>query len=104
MVESGRTCACTPRSLLVPAGGVTTLDPSQRISAKELEAKDREWNRQRQAAAQQSGSKSPLKSLTSEATLQAETTSSESSSKMKKGLLSRSLFGGKGEKSKSSTG
>ena len=53
-VPMGRTCACTPRSLLVPAGGVVTLPPSQRVSAKELEAKDREWQRQqeRQPAAQ----------------------------------------------------
>ncbi|SNX85968.1 uncharacterized protein MEPE_04677 [Melanopsichium pennsylvanicum] len=50
MPESGRTCACTPRSLLIPVGGVTTLDPSQRVSAKQLAAKDREWQRQRSVA------------------------------------------------------
>ncbi|SPO27617.1 uncharacterized protein UTRI_04350_B [Ustilago trichophora] len=50
MPEPGRTCACTPRSLLLPAGGVKTLDPSQRVSAQELAAKDKEWQRQRQAS------------------------------------------------------
>lgn len=104
MVEAGRTCACTPRSLLVPAGGVTTLDASQRISAKELEAKDREWNRQRQSGAQQNSSELSVKSSTSEATLQADAASSDSNSKAKKGLLSRTLFGGKWNKSKSSDG
>ncbi|SPO32606.1 uncharacterized protein UTRI_04350 [Ustilago trichophora] len=50
MPEPGRTCACTPRSLLIPAGGVKTLDPSQRVSAQELAAKDREWQRQRRVS------------------------------------------------------
>ena len=38
-------CACTPRSLLVPAGGVNTLDPSLRVSNDELMRRDREWKK-----------------------------------------------------------
>ncbi|EPQ30154.1 uncharacterized protein PFL1_06853 [Pseudozyma flocculosa PF-1] len=47
---SGKGCACTPRSLLVPAGGVKVLDPSLRVSSEELLKRDREWQQQRQLA------------------------------------------------------
>lgn len=74
MGEPGRTCACTPRSLLVPAGGVATLDPSQRVSAKELQAKDREWQRQRQDAPRTSTPQSSMSGALSEATTATTTT------------------------------
>ncbi|GAC73119.1 hypothetical protein PANT_8d00072 [Moesziomyces antarcticus T-34] len=81
MVEPGRTCACTPRSLLVPAGGVKTLDPSQRVSSKELEAKDREWRRQQEQSSQPHRSTPPTSSNGSQSTLTANGSQSHSSEK-----------------------
>ncbi|CBQ73882.1 hypothetical protein sr17428 [Sporisorium reilianum SRZ2] len=102
MGEPGRTCACTPRSLLVPAGGVTTLDPSQRVSAQELQAKDREWQRQRQS---QSEPEAPLSGASSDtATVRGDSASVESGAKAKTRLISTSLFGRKGGKTSDSNG
>ncbi|GAC93825.1 hypothetical protein PHSY_001390 [Pseudozyma hubeiensis SY62] len=106
MGEPGRTCACTPRSLLVPAGGVSTLDPSQRVSAKELQARDRQWQRQRNKKPTQQTVKprTSLGSTFSEATLRDDEGAPlpSGTKTKKKGLLS--MFGRKDDKETNANG